>query len=106
MRCLTGGALLYLISFRRNLLPVVVQPPRSHVLWLALRHADDDVAVPRPGVIAIVLARTRRMIRVRVIPANNIQPLLPCGLFRIEYVLRRDGKAVPRRIIATIDKRE
>src|SRR5882724_7553238 len=106
MRCLNGGTLLYLNSFRRKLLPIVVQSPRSHILWLALRHADDDVAVPRPGVIAIVLARTRRMIRVRVIPTYNIQLLLPGKLFRIEYILRRDRKAVLRRIIAAIDKRK
>src|SRR5216684_4307047 len=48
--------------FRRKLLAVVVQTPRSHVLGRAVLHAHDNVAVPRPGVIAVIFAWPRRIV--------------------------------------------
>src|SRR5260370_42322596 len=81
---------------------VVAQSPRSHLLRLALGYAHDDVAVPRPSVLAVILAGSRRMIRMRMIPANHIQPLLARGLLRIPYILRVPRKAISRRIFAAV----
>src|ERR1041384_2730565 len=55
------------IDFRRKRMAIIVQTPRSHILRRAIVHADDDVAIPRPGVILIELAGPRGMIRMRMI---------------------------------------
>src|SRR5579859_7152757 len=81
-------AALDLNCFGRKLLAIVIQPPRSHILRLTFGDADDDVAVPRPCVLAIVFARARRMIRMRVIPPNDIQALLARHFFRFDDVRR------------------
>src|SRR5215475_1873087 len=91
---------------RRKLRPIVLQPPRSHLLRLALGNAHDDVAVPRPRMITVVLARPRRMIWMRVIPADNVKSLLARSLFRFNHVLRSHRKTVSRRIVAPVDHRE
>src|SRR5713226_9455762 len=61
--------------------PVVRQPPRGHVPGLAPGHAEDDVAVPRPGVLAVILAGQRWVVRMRVVPTDQLQPGLLCRLF-------------------------
>src|SRR5260370_28463264 len=72
---------------------VVAQSPRSHLLRLALGYAHDDVAVPRPSVLAVILAGSRRMIRMRMIPAHHIQSPVPPALLRIPYILSRHAQA-------------
>jgi len=50
---------------------------------LAVGHANDHIAIPRPGMFAIVLARLRRMIGVRMIPADHVQILFASRFLRI-----------------------
>src|SRR5690348_9341475 len=71
---------------------VVIQAPRSHLLRVALGYADNDIAVPRPSVLAVILAGSCRMIRMRVIPAHYIQSLLARGLLRMPYIFRGHRK--------------
>src|SRR6266852_175798 len=92
-------------SFGRKLLPIVIQSPRRHLLRRAGLHADDDVAVPRPCVIPIELARPRRMVRMRMIPANNVHTALARGFFRSHDVFGSDRKTVTRRIVPPVDQR-
>src|SRR2546422_11001304 len=79
----------YLHLFLIELRPVVFQPPRFHVFGEALHHAGDDITVPRPGVLPVILAGSRRMIRVRVVPADHLQAALTRRLRSEE---RRVGK--------------
>jgi len=67
-------------------------------------HADDDIAVPGPGVIAIVLARARGMIRMGMIPADDFESLGDRGFFGVANVFRGDRKTVAGRIVPAIDQ--
>src|ERR1041384_26066 len=67
LQILNRGAVANLDTFRRKRMAIIVQTPRSHILRRAIVHADDDVAIPRPGVILIELAGPRGMIRMRMI---------------------------------------
>ena len=84
---------------------VVAQSPGIHIARLAGLHADDDVTVPGPRVITIVLAGAGWMIRVRMIPANQLEILCARGLFGEADVFGRDFEAIPRRVVATIGER-
>src|SRR6266850_7384992 len=92
-------------AFGRKLLPVVIQSPGRHFLRCAVLHAHDDVAVPRPRVIAIELARPRRMVRMRMIPANDVQPMAARLFLRSHDIFGSHRKAVSRRIVSPIDQR-
>src|SRR6266446_1550448 len=92
--------------FRRKLLAVVVQTPRSHVLGRAVLHAHDDVAVPRPGVIAVIFAWPRRMVWMRMIPADHFEALVACRFFCRHNVFGGHRKAVARRIVSPVDERK
>src|SRR5216684_524301 len=69
---LNRGAVANFDVFGRKLLPIVIQSPGSHFLRRPVLYAHDDVAVPWPGVIAIILAGPRRMVRMRMIPAHDV----------------------------------
>src|SRR5215471_11102225 len=71
----------------RVIRPVVAQSPGSHLLRPAVGHPDDDVAIPGPGMLAIILARTRRMIGVGMIPAQQVKPLFARSRFRGTHIL-------------------
>src|ERR1700694_2021555 len=73
---------------------VVAQAPRGHLRRLTVGYAHYDIAVPRPCVFAIVFAWLRRMVRMRMIPADHIQVLLLGCLFRIAHIFGGDGEAV------------
>src|SRR5882672_4759688 len=73
-------------AFGRKLLPIIIQSPGCHLLRRPVLHAHDNVAVPRPGVISVKLAGPRRMIRMRMIPANDVQPMLARLFFRGQHV--------------------
>src|SRR6266404_2875041 len=73
---LDRGAVANFDAFGRKLLPIVIQSPGGHLLRRPVLHADDDVAVPRPRMIAIELARRRRMVGSRMIPANDVHTTL------------------------------
>src|SRR5260370_16835158 len=90
----------------RKLHAVIVQPPGSDVLRRAVMHADDDVAIPRPGVVAVIFAWARRMVGMRMIPSDHFETLLASGLFRRQDVYRGHRKAVTRRIVTPIDERK
>src|SRR5579862_385123 len=81
---------------------VVVQAPRRGVFGLALLNAHNNIAIPRPGVIPVVLARARRGVRVRMIPPDEVELLLAGGFFRQADIVGRDFEAVARRIVATV----
>src|SRR5260370_26077185 len=79
---------------------VIAQAPRSHLRRLAVSHADNHIAIPRPGMLAIILAGPRWMIRMRMIPAYDVQFLFPGGFLRIAHVFGGDRKAIVRGILA------
>src|ERR1700731_1289995 len=81
---------------------VVAQAPRSHLRRLAVGYAHYDIAVPRPSVLAIVLALLRRVVRMGMILTDHIQFLFLRRLFRVAYIFGGDGKAVARRIFAAV----
>src|SRR5437773_11743743 len=76
--------------FGRTPFAVVGQAPGGHLLRRAFLLAHDDVAVPRPGMIAVILAGARRMVRVRMIPADNIESVLARGFFGAPHVVHSD----------------
>src|SRR6266403_748039 len=100
------GAMASLNSLGRKPLAVVVQTPGGHVLRRAVLHAHDDVAVPRPRVVAVIFAWPRRMVGMRMVPADHFKTLLARRFFRCQDVLGSHGKAVARRIVPPIDKRK
>src|SRR5713101_1645013 len=73
--------------------PAVRQPPAGHLPGLALGHTEDDVAVPRPGVLAVILARQRWVIRMRVVPADQLESGLFCRLFGGAKIVSSDREA-------------
>ena len=73
---------------------------------LAVGDADDDVAVPGPGVVVIELAGRGWMIGMRVIPADDVDALFASGFFGVANVFGCDRETVARRIVAAIDERE
>src|SRR2546426_8998848 len=79
----------YLHLFLIELRPVVLQPPRFHVFGEVLHHAGDDITVPRPGVLAVILTGSRRMIRVGVVPADHLQAALTRRLLSRAKIFRR-----------------
>src|SRR5260370_11958914 len=85
---------------------VIAQAPRSHLRRLAVSHADNHIAIPRPGMLAIILAGPRWMIRMRMIPAYDVQFLFPGGFLRIAHVFGGDRKAIVRGILAAVHQRE
>src|SRR6266581_864458 len=103
---LHGGAVANLNPLGRKLGAIIVQTPGGHVLWRAILHADDNVAIPRPGMITVIFARPCRMVGMGMIPADHFKALLTCRLFRCQYVFRSHGKSVARRIVAPIDERK
>src|SRR5678815_499946 len=56
---------------REKLVGLVVQHPARHVRRLAPGDGDDDVAVERPGVLAVVLARPGGVVRVAVVEPQH-----------------------------------
>src|SRR6266850_229020 len=110
LRCSLAGALdrgaaANFDAFGRKFLPVVIQSPGGHLLRCTVLHAHDDVAVPRPRVIPIELARPRRMVRMRMIPAHDVHIVRARLFFRSHDVFGSDGKAVTRRIVPPVDQR-
>src|ERR1700730_11481444 len=93
-------------SLGRKFRAIIVQTPGGHVLGRAVLHADDDVAVPRPGVVAVIFARPGRRVGMRMIPADHFESLLARRLFRRKNVFRGHRKAVARRIVSSIDERK
>jgi hypothetical protein len=55
--------------------------------------------------IAIIVAGTSRMIRMRMIPSDYLQTALARSFFGVENVFASDREAIPRRIIAAIYER-
>src|SRR5215467_4840483 len=100
------GALRDFDSFRRVLLPVVVQSPGRHIRRLAAHHAYDDVAVPGPGMIAVKQARPRGVVRVRMIPANHVESAVAGGFLGRQDVFRGNRETVARGIIAAVYQRK
>src|SRR5215469_14741235 len=106
-RCFSNRcAILNLDALRRVVLPVVVQPPRTHFRRPAAHYADDDVAVPGPGVFTVELARLRGVVGMRVIPSHHVEPLPARSLFRFEHIFCGDREAIAGRIVAAIHERK
>src|SRR5882672_8924780 len=109
-RCSLAGALnrsavANFDAFGRKLLPIIIQSPGCHLLRRPVLHAHDNVAVPRPSMISIELAGPCRMIRMRMIPAHDVEPMRACLFFRSHDVFRSYRKTITRRIVAAIDQR-
>src|SRR5882672_7387470 len=102
---LDRGAVANFDSFGRKLLPIIIQSPGRHFLRRAVLHAHDDVAVPRPRVIPIELARPRRVVRMRMIPAHDIHTTLARRFLRSHDVFGSDRKTITRRIVAPVEQR-
>src|SRR6185437_5773419 len=73
---------------------IVIQPPRTHLARLALLHLKNDVAVPRPSMLPVKFTRTRRRIRMRMVPADQIPSFCARLFLREPNILRRNRKAV------------
>src|SRR5437762_13786141 len=93
-------------SLRRKSLAIIVQTPRGYLLRRAIVHANDDIAIPRPGMIAVIVAGPSGMIRMRMVPAYHFKPLGLRSLVRLEHVLTGHRKAVAGRIVAAIHQRK
>src|SRR5207302_6929065 len=100
------GAMANLNSLGRKLLAVVIQTPGSHLLGRAVLHAHNDVAVPWPSMVAIIFAWPRRMVRMRMVPADHFEALIARRLFRGKNVFRSHRKSIARRIVPPIDQRK
>src|SRR5271166_5860586 len=87
------GLVSYLHVFGDERGAIVLQSPRCHLLRLSGLHAHDYVAVPRPSMFAIVFAWPRRMIRMRVVPANQVETVSPGGFLCIARVFGSHEKA-------------
>src|ERR1700728_1102503 len=85
---------------------VVVQAPRCGIARLAFLDAHDDVAIPRPGMIAVVFAGTCGRIGMRMIPPDQLQFLLAGRLFRRTDVVGGPLEPVSRRIVPPIGERQ
>src|SRR5262249_20356674 len=53
-------------------LPVVGQAPTPGVRRAPLLHGDDEVGKPRPGVLAVEIARPRRMVGMRMVITHHV----------------------------------
>jgi len=69
---------------------------------LAGGHTYDHVAIPGPGMLAIVFAGLGRMIGMGMIPANQVQSLLFGGALGGAKIVGGNRKAIPRGIVAPI----
>src|SRR5258708_33032330 len=85
---------------------IVTQTPRRHVLRLAVGHTYDHIAIPRPGMLAIILAGLRRMIGVRRIPADYVPVLVASRSLRVAHILGGEWKKGVRRGFATVSELE
>src|ERR1700687_262962 len=85
---------------------VIAQPPGRHFCRLTFGHAHNDVAVPRPSMLAVILAPPRRVIRMWMIPAHNVQFFLPRRFLSVAHVFGGDRKAVVRGIFAAVHQGE
>src|SRR4029077_10203307 len=85
---------------------IVVQAPGGHILGRAVLHVDDDIAVPRPSVIAVILAGPSRMVGVRMIPADDFEALLARGFLGFKNILCSHRKTITRGVIAAIHERK
>src|SRR5271170_1937707 len=82
--------------------PVVMQAPGRRIARLALLNAYDDVAVPRPCVVAVVFARARRRVRMRMIPSDQLEALLASRFFRQPDVVRSHLEAISRGVVPAV----
>src|SRR5688572_9900907 len=85
---------------------IVEQAPRGHVLGLAGPDRDDDVGKKRPRVIEIVLRRPRRMIRMRVVEAKQVDTELAGAPFGLTIVLRTHEESAARSFLGRVRQRE
>src|SRR5712664_2193594 len=86
--------------------PILRKLPGAHFLRSAFFHAHDNIAVPRPRVLAIIFAGARWMVGVRMIPAHYLAPLFACGSLDIYDFFGDHRETVARRILAPIDERQ
>src|SRR5262245_38294211 len=74
--------------------PVLPQRPARQVARFSPRDAHNDVAVPGEGVLPVELRGTRRVIGMRVVHPDDVQPPRPCLPLSHEQVARLDEVAV------------
>src|ERR1700676_106863 len=88
---LSGVGIRILVAMKLALFEcgaVVFQPPHRHVCCGTCRDRDDHVCERRPRVIQIVLRRTRRVVRMRMIEPEELRPKIAGPLLR-QAIIRR-----------------
>lgn len=85
---------------------IVREPPGRDLPRLALLHADNDVAVPGPSVRAVEFAGQRRMIRMGMVPAHQVETAFASNCFRAAEIIRKNRESIARRITVTVLERK
>ena len=90
--------------FRLEARAVIGKTPASQLARLTRGDAHNDVAIPRPGVLAVKFAGPRWMVWMRVIPSDQLEILLRSCALGGTKILRGNRKTVARRILAAVDE--
>src|SRR3954447_21367715 len=85
---------------------IVLEIPDRHVRRPTLRDGDDDVRKGRPRVIEVVLRRPRRMIRMRMVEADEVGAKLGGAALRVPIVRRPHEKTAARSLFGGVRQRE
>src|SRR5688572_32901321 len=84
---------------------IFLQEPNGHVAGAPAGNRDDDICERRPRVIEVELRRPRRMIRMRMIKAQQLAAELACACFREAIVGRPHQKPAPRSFLGRVRHR-
>src|ERR1700733_8706870 len=85
---------------------VVLQPPHRHVCCGTCRDRNDHICKRRPRVVQIVLRRTRRMVGMRMIEAEELRPEVAGPLLRQTIIRRPNQEAPPRPLFGRVRQRD
>src|SRR5688572_9576756 len=85
---------------------IFTKAPRRHVLWRTAADGDDHVRERRPGVVEVVLRRSGRVVRMRVVEAEQLGSELRRARLGLAIVLRADEEAAARPILGGVGQRE
>src|SRR2546428_12395662 len=85
---------------------VLTEPPRGHLFGNARAHRHDHVGKKRPGVIEIVLRRSRRMVGMRMVEAKQLGAARRGMPFRVLIILGTHQKPPARSFLRGVRQRE
>src|SRR6185295_13460345 len=86
-------------------LAVVGEAPASGLRHRTAAHRNNEIGQPRPGVLAVELARPRRMVRMRMVVAHHIETEGARLLVSREHRFRVDQKAVVTAVLPLVSCR-